>query len=217
MKQEQGNGTERFGLKVGTAAIVTGGHRTIFRVEKWDHEQIHWLRIKDYDRSRILRPGQEPVARHFREYRCLPFETFTEEDCNYVLDAGWQMMMNGIAGSVVTKFANATVGRIGGGTSNTAAAYTQTDLQAATGSSTRQWEVINAVPTVGTTHTAGLVFAAQFPTTDGNFAWAEFGVDSGASAGTGASVAPMLSRGVASPGTKTAAQTWNATVTITWT
>jgi hypothetical protein len=217
MTQEQGNGTERFGLKVGTGITETGGHHTRFQVEKWDHEQIHWLRIRDYDRSRILQPGQEPVARHFREYHCLPFEVFTEEDCNYVLDAGWQMMMNGIAGAVVTKFANGSVGRIGGGTSNTGAAYTQTDLQAAANASNRQWEVINAVPTVGATHTAGLVFAAQFPTTDGNFAWAEFGVDSGTTAGSGASVAPMLSRGVASPGTKTAAQTWNATVTITWT
>lgn len=217
---ENGKGTERFGIEVESTIIETGGHRTQFKVEKWDLEQISWTRARDYDGLRLIGPitsGAEPVAAHFRAYRCLPFDTFIEEDCNYVLDGGWQMMMNGIAGSTVTKFANGSVGRIGGGITSTAPAYSQTDLQATTGASNRQWEVINAVPTVGATHTAGLVFAAQFPTTDGNFAWAEFGVDSGTTAGTGASVAPMLSRGTASPGTKTSAQTWNATVTITWT
>jgi hypothetical protein len=207
---------DQLGIDVSLGMRESGGHRTDFLVEKWDADQIAWVTRKDEDDLRLVRPGQEPAARHFREYRCLPFETYLLEDANLILDAGWQMMMNGIAGSAVTKFSNGAVGRIGGGISATAATYVQTDLQAATGAANRQWELINAVPTVGSTHTAGLVLAAQFPTTDGNFAWAEFGVDSGTAGGTGASVAPMFSRGTASPGTKTSAQTWNATVTATW-
>lgn len=214
---ELARATDSMSIRASSGPSDRGGHRTQFAVRKWDTDQIAWTVSRDYDGRRLLYPGQEPDQHTFAEYRCLPFELYELEDCNLILDAGWQMMMNGIAGSAVTKFANGAVGRIGGGISSTAAAYTQTDLQAATGAANRQWEVINAVPTVGTTHTAGLVFAAQFPTTDGNFAWAEFGFDSGTTAGTAASVAPMLQRGTASPGTKTSAQTWNATVTITWT
>lgn len=196
-----------------TGARDLGGHETLFRVEKWDTGQIAWA-----SRRLDLPPGVEPHARHFARAGVRPFDVYEKENCNLILDAGWQMLMNGIAGSAVTKFSTTgPVGRIGGGISATAAAYTQTDLQAATGAANRQWEVLSSNPTVGSTHTAGLVFAATFPTTDGNFAWAEFGVDSGTAAGTAASVAPMLNRGTASPGTKTSAQTWNVTVTITWT
>lgn len=213
----KGESIERLAMSVGTGGYDTGGHATQFRVSKWDADQIAWTVARDYDDLRRIPRGGEPDQHHFTAYRCLPFDVYELEDCNFVLDGGWQMMMNGIAGSAVTKFSNGAVGRIGGGISSTALAYTQTDLQAATGAANRQWEVINAVPTVGSTHTAGLVFAAQFPTTDGNFAWAEFGMDSGTAAGTAASVGPMLQRGLASPGTKTSAQTWNATITITWT
>jgi len=217
MAQEHGQGRDSFAVMAGVGLLEAGGHRTNFQVEKWDLDQIAWAKRKDYDDLRLIGFGtSEPTPEDFRRLGCKPFETFLEEDCNLILDAGWQMMMNGVAGSAVTKFSNGAVGRIGGGDTATAAAYTQTDLAAATGSTHRQWELINAVPTVGSTHTAGLIVAAQFPTTDGNFAWAEFGFDSGTAAGTGASVAPMFSRGVSSPGTKTSAQTWNATITFTW-
>jgi hypothetical protein len=213
MAQDRGAGQESFGLSVSTGAVETGRHSTLFRVEKWDIDQVRWTSRRT-DRDFCLRG--EPDARHFAYYGVKPFEVYEKPNANLILNAGWQMLMNGIAGSSVTKFASGSVGRIGGGISSTAAAYTQTDLQAATGTGNRQWEVINAAPVVGTTYSAGLVLAAQFPTTDGNFAWAEFGFDSGTSAGTGASTAPMLSRGTASPGTKTSSQTWNTTLTITW-
>jgi hypothetical protein len=213
MSLDRGRAADRMGVGVLTGARDTGGHKTLFRVEKWDTDQIAWTS------GRLgLPPQREPGARHFALMRVRPFEIYEAENCNLILDAGWQMLMNGIAGSSVTKFSTTgPVGRIGGGISATAAAYTQTDLQAATGAANRQWELLSANPTVGSTHSAGLIFAATFPTTDGNFAWAEFGVDSGTTAGTGASVATMLNRGTASPGTKTSAQTWNVTVTITWT
>ncbi len=146
-----------------------------------------------------------------------PFDIHNEADCNLITDAGWGLIMNGMVGTQ-SKYTTAA-GRIGGGITNTAAAYGNTDLAAATGATNRQWEMLSSNPTVpgSTQHTTGVVFAATFPTTDGNFAWAEFGIDQGTAAGTGASVATMLNRGVSSPGTKTSAQTWNVSVTITWT
>ena len=211
--RDTGSGNDRLDVTALVGARDFGGHETLFRAEKWDTDQIGWV-----SRRLSLPPGAEPAAGHFARAGVAPFEVYEKENCNLILDAGWQMLMNGIAGSSVTKFSTTgPVGRIGGGISNTAAAYTQTDLQAATGSANRQWEILSANPTVGSTHAAGLVFAATVPTTDANFAWAEFGVDSGTAAGTGASVATMLNRGVASPGTKTSSQTWTVTVTITWT
>ncbi len=215
--REQGQGQERLGITVGLSLAEVGRHATEFRVAKWDLEQIHWTTVHDYNSLRLLAPGQEPTALHFREYRCLPFEVFREEDCNLILDAGWQYIMNGIAGSAVNKFTNGTRGRIGGGDTGGASAYGDTDMKAAINAANRRWEVINAVPTVGATHTAGLVLAAQFGTAVANFAWAEFATDNGTVAGSDAATAPCVSRGTASPGTKTAAQTWNATVTMTWT
>lgn len=207
---DHGGGADRLAIQSMLTAADRGRAITQFRVQKWDLDQMAWT-AKRID----LRPGIEPQRRHFLLARCAPFETYQADDCNEVVDSGWVMMMNGIAGSAVTKF-SATVGRIGGGISSTALAYTQTDLQASTGAANRQWELLSAAPTVGGTHAAGIIFPATFPTTDGNFAWAEFGVDSGTAGGTGASTAPLLNRGLASPGTKTSSQTWNVTVTITW-
>jgi hypothetical protein len=214
---EQGTGRERLGISVGTQFIETGRHSTAFTVEKWDRDQIHWAVSKDYDGLRLLSPGAEPTAVHFRTYRCLPFETFTEEDCNLIVSGGWQYIMNGIAGSAIQKFTNGTRGRIGGGDTGGATAVGDSDMKAAINASNRRWEVINAIPTVGASGAAGLILAAQFGTAVGNFAWAEFATDNGTAGGADAAAAPMISRGVATPGTKTAAQTWNATVTITWT
>lgn len=211
MGVDHGRAADSLGVGVLARVADRGRCSTLFRAEKWDADQIGWAA-----RRLGLPPGAEPSARHFARAGVAPFEVYELPGCNIILDAGWQLLMNGIAGSAVTKYST-TAGRIGGGISSTATAYTQTDLQAATGAANRQWEMLSANPTVGSTHTAGLVFAATFPTTDGNFAWAEFGVDQGTTAGTAASVATMLNRGLASPGTKTSAQTWNVTVTITWT
>ena len=211
MAFDRGLSRDRLGVAVEAGALETSRHYSQFRVEKWDTDQIGWA-----SRRLDLPPHVEPAARHFAAARIRPAEVYEKEDCNLIQDAGWQLLMNGLAGTAITKF-SATVGRIGGGITGTAATYTQNDLLAATGAANRQWELVSATPTVGATHTAGLIFAATFPTTDGNFAWAEFAVDQGTAAGTAAAVAVCLNRGVASPGTKTSAQTWNVTVTITWT
>lgn len=213
MSVDAGRGTDSLGIRALAHAYESGGHRTQFRVEKWDADQIAWTARKA-DRDFTLR--SEPRASHFSYYGVKPFDVYVKDDCNLIQDAGWQLLMNGLAGTAITKF-SATVGRIGGGITGTAATYTQNDLLAATGAANRQWELVSSTPTVGATHTAGLIFAATFPTTDGNFAWAEFAVDQGTAAGTAAATAVCLSRGVASPGTKTSAQTWNVTVTIGWT
>jgi hypothetical protein len=54
-----------------------------------------------------------------------------------------------------------------------------------------------------------LTFRSTFTTSDANFAWAEWAVFNASSSGT------MLNRKVEALGTKTSAQTWQITVTLT--
>lgn len=108
-----------------------------------------------------------------------------------------------IAGSV-TAFDNAHA-YIGVGDSTTAFATSQTDLQAATNKLRKAMDA--TYPSGGSNV---LTFRSTFATTDANFAWQEWGVFNASSAGT------MLSRKVESLGTKTSAQTWVMTVTLTF-
>lgn len=219
MARDRGFGTDSFGISAGVGLIETGRHETQFKVEKWDIDQVGWVKQRDYQDRRIIFPDQEPDARHFRAYHCLPFGTYVKEDCNLITDAGWQYIMNGFAGSSVTKFVNATTGRIGLGTSATVVAYADTALGAIGALTTANWKVINAVPTVGSTHALGLVLAATFALNEANgVAIQEFATDLGTTSTlSAAAVTTLVTHGNATPGTKTAAQTWNATVTITWT
>lgn len=219
MSQEQGGGSDRLLIGVGAGIRETARHYTAFGVEKWDSDQIDWTRGRDYDGERLIKPGAELVAADFRRNRVTPYEVYRKEDCNLITDVGWQNIMGGIAGTTPTKFVNGTTGRIGLGVTGTAPTYTDTALASIGALTTANWKVINAVPTVGSTHTAGLILAAQFGTTEANgVAIAEFALDLGTTSTLStAAVGGLFSHGLASPGTKTSAQTWNATVTITWT
>jgi hypothetical protein len=221
MAQEFGFGKDALSITAGVAIAEHGRHWTNFQVEKWDTDQIEWTRAKDYDDRRLIKPGAEPVAREFRIYRCMPFETYLKEDANLITNAGWVNIMGGIAGTTPTKFVNATSGRIGLGVSATAVVATDTALGSVAGLSANNWKVINAVPTIGSGTGAGngLILAAQFITTDANgAAIAEFAVDMGTTnTNLVTAQGTFFSHGLASPGTKTSAQTWNATVTYQWT
>jgi hypothetical protein len=118
-------------------------------------------------------------------------------------NAGRDLIAKAIIGDTYTIFNNANA-RIGVGDSSTAFAATQTDLQAATNKLRKAMET--AYPTRATN---ALTFRSLFGTTDANWAWNEWGVFNAASAGD------MLSRKVESLGTKTSAQSWMLTVTLT--
>lgn len=218
MAQEHGGGSDLFGVSVGTGIMETGKHSTLFRVEKWDQDQIGYV-LKRNARDPVFNPCLEPVAKHFRAFKVKPFDVYELPDANLITSAGWQYIMNGFAGSGITKFVNATTGRIGLGTSATAVAIGDTALGSIGALTIANWKVINAVPTVGATGAAGLILAAQFGTTEANgTAIAEFGTDLGTTSTLStAAVTTLVTHGNASPGTKTSAQTWNTTCTITWT
>jgi hypothetical protein len=141
-----------------------------------------------------------------------------EIDGNLLVYAGaacqWQTLIgNGTAtaGQALTYFNNAQ-SAIGVGDSTTAAAATQTDLQAATNKLRVGMDSTYPSHTDGTTSvSAAASFKSTFSTAQANYAWQEWGVFNSATAGTGR----MLQRKVESLGSKTSASSWALTVTLT--
>ncbi|HEY6021700.1 MAG TPA: hypothetical protein VIY48_18080 [Candidatus Paceibacterota bacterium] len=106
------------------------------------------------------------------------------------------------AGGTVWNNANAYLGV---GDSSTAFAVAQTDLQAASNKLRKAMDA--TYPTLAANVQT---FRSTFATGDANWAWNEWGIFNAAAAGT------MLLRKVESLGTKTSAQSWQFTTTITW-
>ena len=101
-------------------------------------------------------------------------------------------------------FFNNANSHIGVGDSTTAFAASQTDLQAASNKLRKAMDA--TYPQVAANV---LTFRSTFATGDANFAWQEWAVFNASSAGT------MMNRKVESLGTKTSAQSWQFTVTVT--
>lgn len=124
---------------------------------------------------------------------------------NLLLNAGITRLGSLLVGAGGTAY-NAANTRLGVGDSSTAAAASQTDLQAATN---KQWVLCDSVGFSAQT----LTVVGTFTTGLANFAWQEWGIDNGTANGTTVT-APMLNRKVASMGTKASGATWVLTTTI---
>jgi hypothetical protein len=126
----------------------------------------------------------------------------------------WQTLIGngtGTAGQNLTYF-NSANAALGVGDSSTAAAATQTDLQAATNKLRKAMDATYPSHTDGTTSGAATItFRSTFATTDANFAWLEWGTFNSPTAATGR----MLNRAATNLGTKTSASAWQFTVTLT--
>ncbi len=120
-------------------------------------------------------------------------------------DVGRDDFASAIIGVAFTKFDNANA-HLGVGDSATAFTKGQTDLQAGANKFRRPMEAtFPDVPSAANI----LRFRALFGTSEANFAWLEWGIFAALAAGV------MLSRKVENLGTKTSAQSFQLTVTIT--
>lgn len=117
-------------------------------------------------------------------------------------NAGRNHVATTLIGEAVTAFNNANA-YLGAGDGTTAFAATQTDLQG-TNKTRKAMEA-----TYPTRATNVLTFRSLFATGEANHAWDEWGVFNASTGGT------MLSRKVEALGTKTSAQSWQFTATIT--
>lgn len=150
----------------------------------------------------------------------VPYQTIDTVG-NLLTRQGRKRIMDRLAGTASNQALDATHLRIGVGNSNTAAADTQTDLQASAGASNRQFKLADGAATVGSGASSGvLTVVATFDTSVANFAWEEWGIDGGTVDGTtvtseGNTTPGLCNRKVTSLGTKTSAAAWVFTVTIT--
>jgi hypothetical protein len=117
-------------------------------------------------------------------------------------NAGRNHIATTLIGESVTTYANANA-HLGAGDGTTAFAATQTDLQ---GTNKLRKAMEATYPTRATNV---LTFRSLFGTSEGNFAWEEWGVFNASSSGT------MLNRKVEALGTKASTQSWQFTATIT--
>jgi hypothetical protein len=111
-------------------------------------------------------------------------------------------MAKAAIGDTVTPF-NASNAYIGVGDSSAAFAADQADLQG----SNKFRKAMEAGYPIRSGNT--MTFRALFGTGDANFAWNEWGVFNAATGGT------MMNRRVEALGTKTSAQSWELTVSVT--
>jgi hypothetical protein len=199
----------RDSLSVGVQVpIVDSCHaHTVWTVERWGAYDVAF---------HTRRLGREPKANDFKAIGVEPYRV-TQVVGNLITNAGWTRLMNLLTNQGATQALTATAVRIGVGNSNTAEAYTDTDLIASAGSTNRWFQPVSGVGTLGT---RTLAFSASFASADGNFAWNEFGLDVGTPTVTASAVVSALlfnrKAGIAQ-GTKVLGQVWSTTATITFT
>jgi hypothetical protein len=197
-------------LEVPAGAIPWHAHR---RLEKWD------LPVRDFspaDLWTLDRLSGEQQVRLLRAYGLKP--TVEEAEGNLLMYGGASLLIeyslgNGTAtaAQALTYMSNAQAA-IGVGDSSTAAAATQTDMQAATNKLRVAMDATYPTHTDGTSSgNASWSLRSTFSTAQANWAWQEWGCFNAAGAGVGR----MLNRKVESLGTKTSAAAWVFTVTLT--
>jgi hypothetical protein len=181
-------------------------------LDRFDADQTAWA----HERFG-LRVARGLTVEEFAALGIRPYET-TETVGNAVLQAGWaRVLANLTAVPAATAVYDATHARIGAGNGVTAVnATTDTDLSAAAGSTNRWFQLVSGAPTVAGTIPKTCAWAASFGTADGNFTWAEFGIDNGTASGNTVT-APLLNRALSAQGTKASGQTWVATATLSFT
>jgi len=118
--------------------------------------------------------------------------------------AGATLATQGIIGESGT-YANNTNGHLGVGDSSTAFSAAHTDLQAASNKTRKPMDA-----TYPSRTGLAVTVRATFGTSDANYAWNEWAWFNASSANT------MITRKVESLGTKTSAQSWQLTATITF-
>jgi hypothetical protein len=136
------------------------------------------------------------------------YETINREG-NLLLIGGASALWQRLISTSITAFDNSNA-HLGVGDSSTAAADTQTDLQAASNKLRKAMDSTYPQHTDSTSSSGAksITYKSTFATGDANFAWQEWGIFNASSSGR------MLNRKVESLGTKTSSATWALTVTL---
>jgi hypothetical protein len=149
----------------------------------------------------VARFGEEEGLRRFYAENA-PAEEIVREG-NILTQTGIEAIWKLVSGGSATAYSNANA-RLGVGDDDTAAQATDTDLLGAN----TAWKGMEAgYPVVSALADRKITFRSIFGSSEGNFAWLEWGVDNGASAHK------LLNRKVESLGTKSSGS-WQLTIEI---
>lgn len=177
------------------------------RVDKWDAEQTAWVAKE----SGILAPR----AADFESLGVKP-SAVAHSEGNLLTTAGLTRLVSLLLGAGGQALTN-TSARIGVGDGVGTAALGDSDVSAASGSTHRWYQIMDA--TYPSAAGAVATFKSTFGTADGNFAWNEWAIDVGTpTVSSGATVNATLfnHKTSAALGTKTAGSSWAFTVTVTF-
>ena len=149
------------------------------------------------------------IDKYRADDRTAPYETVSDTG-NLLVYGGASALWQRLIGTGVTAFDNGNA-YLGVGDSSTAAAATQTDLQAATNKHREAMDATYPLHTDGTgsSSNATITYKSTFETADATFAWSEWGIFNASTSGR------MLNRKVFSGGTKTSAESWSLTISLT--
>jgi hypothetical protein len=173
---------------------------------------IYKFKDEDGKVEELLKQGitQETIAEMFpqRLVEITRFKGPAWHPGNLCLNSGIQGFEKLIAGlsSPPSAWNNANA-YLGVGDSSTAAAASQTDLQAST-----NYAYVGMQASYPSQASQAVSWQASFGSAVANYAWNEFVVSNASTKGSGV----CLNRLVSSQGTKTSGQTWVLTVSITW-
>lgn len=218
---EIATGSERLAVAAHSPHGDSGAVRTNFFVRRWDEDATRWAARRLAEMHRPRRDRAAITGAEFDFLKVAPYSETLDENCNLIVQNGWVQLLGGVAGTTMSPKFGAANGRIGVGTSVTAAAYTQTTLVGDTGaaSTTSYFKLVSGAPAIATgSSPPTLTFTAAFGTGVANFAWQEFGTDAGTadSVSNATTGGTFFNRGVSSQGTKATGQTWTATETISF-
>lgn len=165
------------------------------------HEDVRWRCHWKLEKFNWEGPVDELPAN-------LPPWEVLEGQGNLLMYGGASILWELLIGAGGTVFSNANA-HIGVGDSSTAAAATQTDLQAVTNKLRKAMDATYPIHVDGVTSPAASIsFKSSFSSSEANYVWAEWAVFNALAAGR------MLNRKVEALGTKTGGA-WALTVTLT--
>ena len=172
-------------------------------IEKWVPEDLErkFALEDEYKHLGPVLAAQRALA-ELAEVGIVPIERLTSR--NILVNTGLTDIGNGLITAGLALPYSAANAHLGVGDSATAAAVTQTDLQAATNKFRKAMD--GGFPTVSN---GVYTFRSTYSTAEANFVWAEWAVFNAATAGR------MLNRSVAALGTKPNTQSWQLTTTVT--
>jgi hypothetical protein len=171
-------------------------------VQKWTDDQVAWVRTK----TGILRPSGDLLAEYITP-------EVVEADGNLLTTAGLTRLTSLLTGGG-GQAATSTATRLGVGDGSTGALVGDTDLSAASGSTHRYFQVMDA--TYPSVSGGTITCKSTYDSSTANFNWAEWGIDVGSptvSAGTTVNACLLNHKTSAALGTKSGG-TWSLTASI---